>query len=88
MRKSFARGESTSAEVEILALTPNALWIMVRGVECMLDYRRFPWFRRATIDDVRRVELRFEHLHWPTLDVDLDVSSLKEPERFPLLSKH
>jgi len=53
----------------------------------MLDYRRFPWFRDATIRDVMHIELRFDHLYWPTLDVDLHLDSLSEPERFPLMSK-
>lgn len=87
MPRSFARGASTSAEVEILGLTPHALWILVRGREYMLDYARFPWFSRATIRDVQRVELRFDHLHWPALDVDLHLDSLAEPERFPRVSR-
>ena len=52
----------------------------------MLDYHRFPWFERATMQDVRDVELRFDHLFWPSLDVDLDLESLDHPERFPLLA--
>ncbi len=88
MRKSSARGTSISTtEVEILGLTPHALWLLVGGREYMLDYRRFPWFQDASMRDLRQVELRFDHLHWPTLDVDLHVDSLAEPERFPLVSK-
>lgn len=87
MRKSSARGKSTSVEVEVLGLTPHALWISVGGLEHMLDYVRFPWFREATIADVLQVEARFDHLFWPTLDVDLHVDSLSNPERFPRVAK-
>ena len=87
MPRSSVRGASTSGEVEILALTPHALWIYVRGREYMLAYDHFPWFRTATIEDVQHVELRHQHLSWPSLDVDLHLDSLEHPERFPLVSK-
>ena len=87
MPKSSARGASTSGDVEILALTPHALWLHVRGREYMLDYTQFPWFRSATIEEVQRVVLHHEHLSWPSLDVDLHLDSLDHPERFPLVSK-
>jgi len=53
----------------------------------MLDYTRFPWFRGASIGDVEDCELRFEHLHWPSLDVDLHLASLEDPALFPLVAK-
>ena len=28
-----------------------------------------------------------EHLHWPTLDVDLSLDSLKHPEAYPLTAR-
>ena len=87
MPRSPARGADTSAEIEVLGLTPHALWISVRGEERMLDYARFPWFREATIAEVQRFELRFDHIYWPALDVDLHLDSLAHPERFPLVSK-
>jgi hypothetical protein len=88
MRRSSARGERTSAGVEILALTPHALWILVRGRELMLDFGRFPWFADASIAEVSDVSLRFDHhLYWRTLDVDLHVDSIEHPERYPLVSR-
>jgi len=88
MSKSSARGMSTSAEAEVLGLTPHALWILVGDREFMLDFTRFPWFFRATIEDVRDVKLLHgAHLHWPRLDVDLHIDSIEYPERFPLVSR-
>src|SRR5579863_3855947 len=41
MPRSSARGATTSeVEVEVLGLTPHALWLWVRGREYMLDYAR------------------------------------------------
>jgi Protein of unknown function (DUF2442) len=88
MRRSSVRGARTSADVEVLGLTPRALWILVGDRELMIDFVRFPWFERASIEDVRDVVLLHgQHLHWPRLDVDLHVDSIDHPERFPLLDR-
>ena len=85
MAKSSARGARTS--VEVLGLTPHALWLMVGGHELMLDFSRFPWFSRASLEDVCDVTLlHAQHLCWPRLDVDLHIDSIEHPERFPLVS--
>ena len=85
MAKSSARGARTSVEVQ--GFTPHALWLMVRGRELMLDFKRFPWFRTASMEDVCDVTLLHgQHLHWPRLDVDLHIDSIEHPERFPLVS--
>jgi Protein of unknown function (DUF2442) len=88
MRKSSARGARTSArKVEVLGLTPHALWLLVGDREYMLDFARFPWFQDATMRAAQDVSLRFDHLYWSTLEVDLHLDSLSEPERFPLLAR-
>jgi hypothetical protein len=88
MSKSSARGTSTSAETQVLGLTPHALWILVGDREFMLDFTRFPWFARASIEDVSELKLLHgAHLHWPRLDVDLHIDSVEHPERFPLVSR-
>ncbi|HUB08696.1 MAG TPA: DUF2442 domain-containing protein [Myxococcales bacterium] len=71
----------------MLALMPHALWLCVRGREYMLDYATFPWFADASIGEARQVELRFDHLYWPALDVDLHLESLSDPARFPLMAR-
>lgn len=87
MRKSSVRGTSTSGDVQVLGLTPHALWLLINGREYMLDHKRFPWFREVSIRQVQEVEmLGSEHLHWPSLDVDLHLDSIAEPDRFPLIS--
>ena len=70
--KSESIGTGTLA-VEILNVSPHGFWVLVRAREYFLDYDHFPWFRRARLDQLFRVELLHEqHLYWPELDVDLD----------------
>ena len=64
------------------------LWLAWRDTELYLDHDRFPWFRRASVDQVFNViEERDGHFHWPDLDVDLDVRRIQHPERYPLVAK-
>lgn len=83
MTRSSARGARTWGDPEVLGFTPHALWLLVGGRELMLDYARFPWFARASIEDVCDVVLLHgHHLHWPRLDVDLHLDSVVDPDRF------
>ncbi len=48
----------------------------------------FHWMRDAAIKDVLDVQMcGNEAIEWPNLDVDLEIDSLRHPERYPLLIK-
>ena len=86
--KSAPRGKPTSPAVEVLNVTPHGLWLFVAGEELFLPFEEFPWFREAKVSDVLNVQLPGpEHLYWPDLDIDLSVESIREPEKFPLVSE-
>ena len=85
--KSDSIGTGTSA-VEILNVSPHGFWLMVSEKEYFLDFDRFPWFRRANLEQLFRVELLHrEHLYWPDLDVDLDLDRIEHPENYPLVAQ-
>jgi hypothetical protein len=78
-------GISTSPEVEIESISRHGVWIWVKGQEFLLTFRDHPWFLTATIGQIQNIELRHDYcLHWPDLDVDIDIDSLIHPDRFPL----
>lgn len=82
--KSSSVGAGTSA-VEVLQVSPNGLWLYVKGREHFLPYAEFPWFHGARLSQIQRVQLlRGRHLRWEALDVDLDLESLEHPDRYPL----
>ena len=84
--KSEHIGAGTSG-VEILNVSPHGFWLMVREQEHFLDFDHFPWFRKATLDQLFDVVLLHEaHLHWPGLDVDLDLDRIEHPEKYPLVA--
>jgi len=50
--------------------------------EHFMDFDQFPWFRRATIDQLFKIErLHDSRLYWPNLDVDLDLDRIQHPEK-------
>jgi len=82
---SSARGASTS-QVEVGNIGRHGLWLLVEDKEYFLPYEGFPWFRKATVDQILAVELLHgNHLHWPDLDIDLSLDLLAHPESFPLI---
>lgn len=78
-------GVSTS-NAEVLNISKHGLWLLVAEHEYFLPFAEYPWFREAKIDHVLRVETpRPHHLHWPLLDVDLELDTLASPEKYPLI---
>jgi hypothetical protein len=58
----------------------------VNDREYFLPSANFPWFKKAAIADVCKVKLLHGYyLYWPCLDVDLEVSSLEQLEKYPLV---
>ncbi len=85
--KSAEPGTNTS-DVELSNVSQHGLWLFIDGQEHYLPFDDFPWFRQATIGQLRSIERPSpDHLHWPELDVDLTLDSIKRPEAFPLVSR-
>ena len=80
-------GKSTS-NPEIVQISPYGIWLLVVDEEYFLSYEEFPWFREAVLSEIYNVSLvNDNHLHWPDLDVDLEIDCLRSPKRYPLKYK-
>ena len=78
-------GTGTS-EVEVSNIDSHGFWLFAIGKEYFLSYQDYPWFKDAKVSDIINVILLHEsHLHWPTLDVDLDMNTLEDPSQAPLI---
>lgn len=85
--KSIKRGKLTSA-VEVSNISAHGFWILVGEREHFVDFDANPWFKEAKIRQILNVELHHgHHLHWPELDVDLEIEALVEPDKYPLIYK-
>lgn len=75
-------------KTEVTNISKHGFWLFHNGEEYFLAFKEFPWFRKANIEEITNVESPSEsHLYWPGLDIDLHLDSIRNPEKFPLVSK-
>lgn len=80
-------GTTTSAP-EVTHVSRHGFWLLLGDEELLVPFEHFPWFMKATIEQLSQVEWPTpDHLYWPQLDADLSVASIRDPSAFPLLSK-
>jgi hypothetical protein len=85
--KSEWLGTGTS-EIEVTNISRHGLWLLVDDEELFLPFDEFPWFKDASLQAILNVERQGpDHLHWPALDVDLALESIRHPEKYPLVSE-
>jgi hypothetical protein len=78
----------TTLDVEVTNISAHGFWLLLGGEELAVPYADFPWFKKATVEQIVAVERPTEnHLYWPELDVDLSVEALRRPDSFPLVSR-
>lgn len=72
---------------EVTNVSTHCLWLLLGDEELAVPFSDFPWFKKATIDQLADVQRPTEdHLYWPQLDIDLSVESIRKPGNFPLVS--
>ena len=83
---SSQHGNATSA-IAVTDISPEGIWVLAADEEHFLPFEQFPWFRKGTVDQILNVvEEAPGSYHWPELDVDLGIDSIRHPEKYPLTS--
>ena len=78
---------TVTSGAEVTHIFKQGFWVLIGDEELPVPYSEFPWFKKATVEQILAVERPSEnHLYWPQLDVDLSVESLRDPGAFPLVS--
>lgn len=79
---------SQSTSVSVLMINSQGIMLSVLGNDYFISYNRMPWLKDARISDVLNVQMVGRSaIGWTALDVDLEIESLKHPERYPLIMK-
>lgn len=69
-------------------INSQGIMISVLGNDYFISYNRLPWMKDAAVRSVLNVRMSGnDAIEWPDLDVDLEIDSLKHPERYPLIMK-
>ena len=79
---------TATLQAEVTNISRHGFWLLLDERELFLPFEEYPWFKRAPVEAILRLDRpQPNHLHWPDLDVDLSVESIKHPERYPLKAK-
>lgn len=77
-----------NTSVSVLMINAQGIMLSVQGNDYFISYNRMPWLKDARISDVLNVKMSGRSaIEWTALDVDLEIESLKHPERYPLIMK-
>ena len=86
--QTTSKNNSASTSVSVLMINAQGIMLSVLGHDYFLSYNRIPWMQDAPIRSVLNVQMSGpEAIEWPDLDVDLEIDSLRHPERYPLVIK-
>jgi len=87
-RNEIAKAWKKTSEAEIQNVSEFGIWMLIQGREYFLTYKEFPWFQKASVEQIYNFEFHHgRHLYWQDLDVDLSLESLAAPEKFPLKAR-
>ena len=79
---------SSNTSASVLMINAQGIMLSVCGHDYFISYNRIPWMQDAPIRSVLNVQMSGpEAIEWPDLDVDLEIDSLRHPERYPLIIK-
>lgn len=83
----LARGENTST-AEVTGISSLGLWLLAGDREYFVPFEDYPDFLQATVEQIYRLDTPSPtQLHWPDLDVDIDLGALAQPQNYPLSFK-
>jgi hypothetical protein len=78
----------TPTSPEVTNISQHGFWLLAHGEELFLPFDEFPWFREATVKAILEVEEPSPgHFHWPALDVDVGLDTIRNPEKYPLSAR-
>ena len=72
----------------VLMIDAQGMMQSVLGPDSFVSYNRVPRLRDARVSSALNVRMAGPNaIEWPELDVDLEIESLKRPERYPSVMK-
>ena len=85
-RDEIDKAWKSTSVAEVSNISAHGFWLLIGEREYFLPFDVHPWFREAKVSQILNVDLLHgQHLHWPDLDIDIELNSLIEPEKYPLI---
>ena len=71
---------------KVTSIGATGFWLLVEDQEYFVPFADYPLFQTATIEQIFAVKrLGPGQFHWPTLDADIELDALENPDRFHLV---
>jgi hypothetical protein len=71
---------------EVTNIGATGFWLLVDDKEYFVPFADYPVFQTATIEQIFNVKrLGPRQFRWPTLDADIELDALENPDYFPLV---
>ena len=68
----------SAAPAELTRVSSHGFSLQIGREELRLPFKQFPWFRRATVDQLAEVQWHAPgHLYWPTLAIHLSINFIR-----------
>lgn len=74
----------SQTEIKITSIEQDGFWMLIDDQEYFISFEQYPDFCSATLDQIFNFRYAFEEIHWPDMDIDIELDALRHPERFPL----
>lgn len=76
---------TATLDSEVTNITNHGFWLLVADHEYFVPFADYPAFQTATVAQIYAMRQSGpDQLHWPELDIDIELSALAQPEQFPL----
>jgi len=78
-------GKDTLINNGVTNITNIGFWILVNEIEYFVPFNEYPCFRKATVSQIEDFKvLSPNQIYWETLDCDIELEALKNPQNYPL----
>ncbi len=85
---SSSQPGNITSQIAVTDISPDGVWVLASNEELFMPFEDFPWFKKATVEQILNViEETPESYHWPELDIDLSLNSIRNPKAYPLRAR-
>ncbi len=74
-------------EIVVTNIEKDGFWLLTPNGEFFILFADYPDFQNATVAQIHNLKASFDGIHWPDLDIDIELDALKNPEKYPNIFK-
>lgn len=86
--KATLKNNGINTLSKVLSITGQGILITIKEGDFFLNYKSYPWFKNAKINEVLNIKRDQEAIYWDSLDVEIEIDSILNPQNYPLIAKH